>query len=105
MVEGPFDSTFINNSLAMCGADVALDTLGLQELVYVYDNEPRNREICNRINKVIDQGKKVVIFPTNVEQKDINDMVLAGHDIMTMLGSNVYQGLTAKIKYNEWKRL
>ena len=54
---------------------------------------------------VIDQGKKVVIFPTNVEQKDINDMVLAGHDIMNMLGSNVYQGLTAKIKYNEWKRL
>ncbi len=105
LVEGPFDSTFINNSLAMCGADVVLDTLGLQELVYVYDNEPRNREICNRINKVIDQGKKVVIFPTNIEQKDINDMILAGHDIMTVLGSNVYQGLTAKIKYNEWKRL
>ena len=105
VVEGPFDSTFVNNSLAMCGADVSLDTLGIDELVYVYDNEPRNREICNRINKVIDEGKKVVIFPSNIDQKDINDMILAGHDIMSVLGSNVYQGLTAKIKYNEWKRL
>ena len=105
VVEGPFDSTFIPNAIAMCGADVSLDSLGLQDLVYVYDNEPRNREICSRIEKVINQGKKLVIFPSRVEQKDINDMVLAGLSVQSMLESNTYSALTARIKFNEWKRL
>jgi len=105
VVEGPFDSTFIPNSIAMCGADVSLDSLGIKDLVYVYDNEPRNREICARIEKVISQGKKLVIFPTRLEEKDINDMVLAGHNVQSMLESNTYSALTARIKFNEWKRL
>lgn len=105
VVEGPFDSTFVDNSLAMCGADVCLDDLELKDVVYVYDNEPRNREICSRLEKVIDNKDKVVIFPTNIQEKDINDMVLSGKDVMSILNSNVYQGLTAKLQYNEWKRL
>lgn len=105
VVEGPFDSTFISNGIAMCGADVDLDSLQIKDLVYVYDNEPRNKEICSRIEKVIKQGKKVVIFPTRITEKDINDMVLAGIDVNSVLESNTYQSLTATIKYNEWKRL
>lgn len=105
VVEGPFDSTFVDNSLAMCGADVSLEDLDLSEVVYVYDNEPRNREICSRIEKKIKEGEKVVIFPSTLQEKDINDMILKGEDIMSLLSSNVYQGLTAKLKYNEWKRL
>ncbi len=105
VVEGPFDSTFINNGIAMCGADVDLDTLQIKDLVYVYDNEPRNKEICARIEKAIKQGKKVVIFPSRITEKDLNDMVLKGIDVNSMLESNTYQSLTATIKYNEWKRL
>jgi hypothetical protein len=105
VLEGPFDSTFISNSIAMCGADVSLDSLGFKDLVYVYDNEPRNREICSRIEKVINRGDKIVIFPTKINQKDINDMVLAGINVNAMLKSNIYQALTARIKYNEWKKL
>ena len=105
VVEGPFDSTLIDNGIAMCGADVDLDSLRIKDLVYVYDNEPRNKEICSRIEKVIKSGKKVVIFPTKILEKDINDMVLAGHDVNSMLKSNTYQSLTATIKYNEWKKL
>ena len=105
VVEGPFDSTFINNGIAMCGADVDLDTLQIKDLVYVYDNEPRNKEICARIEKAIKQGKKVVIFPSRIIEKDLNDMVLQGIEVNSMLESNTYQSLTATIKYNEWKRL
>ena len=105
VVEGPFDSTFINNGIAMCGADVDLDTLQIKDLVYVYDNEPRNKEICARIEKAIKQGKKVVIFPSRIIEKDLNDMVLAGYEVNSMLESNTYQSLTATIKFNEWKRL
>ncbi len=105
VVEGPFDSTFVDNAIAMCGADVSLASLGIKDLVYVYDNEPRNKEICSRIDKMIKRGEKVVIFPSNVQHKDINDMVLAGHDVNSMLESNVYKSLKATIKFNEWKRL
>jgi len=105
VVEGPFDSTFIKNGIAMCGADVDLHTLRLDDLVYVYDNEPRNKEICSRIENVIKRGDKVVIFPERITQKDINDMVLAGVDVNSVLKSNTYQSLKATIKYNEWKRL
>ena len=105
VVEGPFDSTFVENGIAMCGADVSLASLGIQEVVYVYDNEPRNREICQRIDKMITLGHKVVIFPDKIREKDINDMVMAGHDIMPVLESSTYQSIQAKLKYNEWKRL
>jgi predicted RNA-binding Zn-ribbon protein involved in translation (DUF1610 family) len=106
VTEGPFDSTFVKNAIAMCGSDILLDSLNLgDDIVYVLDNEPRNKEICNRISKLIDGGKKVVIWPKAVQQKDINDMVLAGLSIMNMVKSNTYRALEAKIKFNEWKKV
>ena len=106
VTEGPFDSTFVKNAIAMCGSDIVLDSLNLGEnIVYVLDNEPRNKEICNRISKLIDGGKKIVIWPKAVQQKDINDMVLAGLSIMDVLKLNTYRALEAKIKFNEWKKV
>ena len=105
VVEGPFDSTFVNNSVALCGSDGDVRCLEGNSIVFVYDNEPRNREIVNRISKCISRGESVVIWPNGIVEKDINDMVLAGHDIMSMLESNTYSGLEAKIKFNNWKKI
>ena len=105
IVEGPFDSTLIQNSVAMCGSDVDIGSFNWSDYIYVYDNEPRNREIVNRISKTIDRGDKVVIWPTNILEKDINDMVLAGHDVQSMVELNVYSGLKAKLQFNTWKRI
>ena len=105
ITEGPFDSTFICNSIAMCGADADISSWGISDPVWIYDNEPRNREIVSRIQRTINNGGRVVIWPTNIEEKDINDMVLAGHDVMSMLKSNTHSGLEAKIKFNNWKRV
>ena len=105
VIEGPFDATLVKNSVAMCGSDIDLRTFGWSDCVYVYDNEPRNREIVNRISKTIDRGYKVVVWPTSIEHKDINDMVLGGQNIMNVLESNTYSGLKAKIKFNNWKRI
>ena len=105
ITEGPFDSTFIHNSIAMCGADIDISNWGISNPVWVYDNEPRNREIVERIRKTIDTGSSIIIWPNNIEQKDINDMVLAGHDIMSVLKLNTYSGLEAKIKFNNWKKI
>ena len=73
--------------------------------MWVYDNEPRSNEIVRRISDTIDRGEKVVIWPNNINEKDINDMVLAGHDVMNVLNSNTYSGLTAQLQFNTWKRI
>ena len=105
IIEGPFDSSLIENSVAMCGSDIDIRTFGWSDYIWVFDNEPRNREIVNRISKTIDRGDKVIIWPTSIEHKDINDMVLGGQNIMNVLELNTYSGLKAKIKFNNWKRI
>ena len=105
VVEGPFDSTLINNSIAMCGADIGSSYLDEYDLIYVYDNEPRNREICDRISKCIEGGNQIVIWPSTINEKDINDMVMGGHNVMNLLESNTYSGLKAKIKFINWKKI
>ena len=105
VVEGPFDSTFVSNSVALCGSDGDVRCLEGSSIVFVYDNEPRNREIVNRIGKCVSRGERVVIWPSVVLEKDINDMVLAGHNVMDVIKSNTYSGLEAKIKFNNWKKI
>jgi predicted RNA-binding Zn-ribbon protein involved in translation (DUF1610 family) len=105
VTEGPFDSTFISNAIAMCGADADPRKWGINNPVYVYDNEPRNREIHSRISNAITRGDRVVIWPSSIREKDINDMVLAGHDVQSVIESNTYSGLEAKLKFTTWKKI
>lgn len=105
IIEGPFDATLVQNGVAMCGSDLDIRSFGWSDCIYVYDNEPRNREIVNRIDKTISGGYQVVIWPTSIVEKDINDMVLGGHNIMSVLESNTYSGLQAKVKFNNWKKI
>ena len=105
IIEGPFDATLVQNGVAMCGSDLDIRSFGWSDCIYVYDNEPRNREIVNRIDKTINGGYKVVIWPKSIVEKDINDMVLGGHKIMSVLESNTYSGLQAKVKFNNWKKI
>jgi len=77
--EGPIDSMFIRNSIAMAGS--SLDRLlepHKSKAVMVFDNEPSNKEIVNAIEKYIQNGYSVAIWPDHIQQKDVNDMVLAG---------------------------
>ena len=105
IVEGPFDSLFLDNSVAMCGSDLDPRTFGWSDYIWVYDNEPRNREIVERINKTVSRGDQVIIWPKHVQQKDINDMVLSGHNIKNLLESNTYRKLEATLKLKDWNKV
>ena len=105
ITEGPFDSTFIPNTIALCGADGDVGKWGISDPVWIYDNEPRNAEIHSRISRVIDRGEKVVIWPSFVKEKDINDMILSGLNVQDMIESNTYSGLEAKLKFTTWKKI
>ena len=105
ITEGPFDSLLLDNSVAMGGADISnyIGDLG-NNVVFIYDNEPRNKHITDRMSRHIQDGDSIVIWPSNIEQKDINDMVMGGQSVQTLVESNVYSGLSAKLKFNEWKK-
>ena len=105
ITEGPFDSTFIPNSIALCGADGDVGKWGISNAVWIYDNEPRNTEILSRISRVIEMGQKVVIWPSTIKEKDINDMVLSGLNVQSVIESNTYSGLQAKLKFTTWKKI
>ena len=89
----------------MCGADADVRTWDINDPIWIYDNEPRNREIVSRIRRVIARGEKIVIWPTNLKEKDINDMVISGHDVQSMVELNTYSGLEATLKFTTWKKI
>ena len=110
VTEGPIDSMFMSNGVAMQGAGWLADLpekISNSNVVFIFDNEPRNEEIVSLIGKYIDAGRNVVIWPEEINKKDINDMVIAyGSSITTkLIINNVYSGLKAKMKYTYWKKV
>ena len=111
VVEGPLDSLFLDNCIAVAGADfskpLSIDgRLMLNgELTVIFDNEPRNKEICKQMVKTISQGRKIVIWPDNIEEKDINDMVLADIPVEDIIKTNTYHGAAAQIRFAEWRKI
>lgn len=107
VVEGPIDSLFLDNAIAVGGTSFGkLDQTGLDKdkLVVVFDNQPRNKEVCKLIDKNIEQGYNVVLWPQTIAEKDINEMVMAGHNVKKLIKENTFNGLTAKMKFIGWKR-
>ena len=108
MVEGPIDSLFLPNALASAGSDLGSTKgtdINLDNMTFVFDNEPRNPEICSLMNKCIEKGYSICIWPKDLDKKDINDMVLSGLNAHIIVDSNTYKGLAAKIRFNEWKKV
>jgi len=105
VVEGPLDSLFLDNCLAVAGADLDLVNSEPSTTTAIYDNEPRNHQTVDRMFKSVDKGYNVVVWPSDLEHKDINDMVLAGyHDIKGFIKTRTFSGLQAYLQINEWKR-
>ena len=111
VVEGPIDSLFLPNGIASAGGDLIspLQLLDVQKekFVVVYDNEPRNKETIKKIEKAIDSGYRVCIWPTALEQKDINDMILAGYTIdkvKDIIDDCTYNGPTGKLHLAIWRK-
>ena len=106
IVEGPLDSLFIDNCIAVAGADLNLLELNPNSTTVVYDNEPRNKHTVERMFKSVDRNHKVVIWPQELKQKDINDMYLSGiKDVKSFIDVHTYHGLEAYLKINQWKKI
>jgi len=106
VVEGPIDSLFLDKCIAVAGADFS--KLPKENTTIVFDNERRNKEILKQIEKTVNDGYKVVFWPNDIKEKDINDMILAGRtkeEIQTIIKNNTYQGSMAKIRMTTWRKM
>ena len=114
VVEGPIDSMFLDNCIAVAGADFSKPlSIGGRlmlngELTVIFDNEPRNKEICKQIEKNISQGRNVVIWPDSIRHKDINDMIIAGYtkeQVQQIITDNTFQTASASLRFAEWRKI
>ena len=106
ITEGPIDSLFIDNCLAAAGADLTLKT-NPDNVTYIFDNEPRNKEIVKRMYKIIDNNYNVFIWPESIESKDINDLITSGRlipEVKSIISNNTYNKLSALTRLNTWKK-
>ena len=104
-VEGPLDSLFLDNCVAVGGADLAKLK---NDVIIIFDNEPRNREICKQMDSCIRFYKKIVIWPDSMKHKDINDMIMAGYtkkQIQEIINDNTFSGAAAQLRFAEWKKI
>jgi|TARA_R110000764_G_scaffold79161_2_gene157682 hypothetical protein len=108
VAEGPIDSLFLSNAVAMAGADGNANGLEQTEnAVFVFDNEPRNKEIVARMEKCLERGYKVCIWPKNVLQKDINDVIISGvtqASLELIIDNNTFSGLEGKLQLTYWRK-
>jgi len=105
VVEGPLDSLFLDNCIAVAGANFS-NIEG--DLIIIFDNEPRNKEINKQIEKTIDQGKSVCLWPDSMTHKDINDMIIAGYtkeQVQEIITNNTFSGASAKLRFAEWRKI
>jgi transcription elongation factor Elf1 len=109
VTEGPIDSMFIPNAIAVAGA--GFDTKFIDAIkdnaTLIMDNEPRSKEITKFIEKLIDNNYTVCLWPDTIQEKDINEMVLAGkpiESIMDTINTNTFQGMEAKLQFTQWRK-
>ena len=108
--EGPIDSMFIENSVAVASSalESAVEYLDKSKIVLVFDNEPRNKEIMKLMEHAIDNHFNVVVWPEMIKEKDVNDMILEGFDneeLYDIMEHHTYVNLRAKMEFVNWKKV
>jgi hypothetical protein len=111
VTEGPIDSLFLPNSIAVGGSDFKkIDSDIKSNSVIIYDNEPRNIEILKKIEEVVDLGFNVCLWNDKRvhDLKDINEMVMSGltkEEVKSIIDKSTFSGLQAKLKFKEYKKV
>ena len=98
ITEGPLDSLFIDNCIAAAGADLVLkNKIPNEQVTYIFDNEPRNKEIIKSMYDVIEKDYNLVVWPDDMRHKDINDIIIGGmskNELMNLINKNTYSKLS-----------
>ncbi len=107
ITEGPIDSLFLPNAIAVAGSDLEIKNLK-RKAVYVFDNEPRSIEIVNKMKKLIEKNYNICIWPKSLKYKDINDMIMSGMspvEVQGIIDNNTFSKLSAHQQLVNWKEV
>ena len=107
--EGPIDSLFFENSFALSNANLAMakEYVSKDKVVLIFDNQPRNKEVCREYQKAADQGFKVVVWPADITEKDVNEMILSGYtqeELVATINTNTFSGARLKLELQQWRK-
>jgi transcription elongation factor Elf1 len=105
VTEGPIDSLFLPNAIAVGNSNLK-EALKYVDGILIYDNEPRNKEIVRELKQAIEDNATVCIWPKNIQEKDINDMIMSGktqNEILNTINKNTFHGPQALLEFNNWR--
>lgn len=106
--EGPLDSLFFDDAVATADASLSKFMNIAPDVVLVFDNEPRNKDLHKQMDTAIQRGAKIVIWDKMNRWKDVNDMVVKGNrtieSIRKEMEENTYSGLELQLKYTQWRK-
>lgn len=107
VTEGPLDSLFLPNAVAAGSSDLnsISNSVPKNKLILIFDNQPRNAEIVKIIEKAIHNDFTMVVWPENIKEKDINEMIMSGINVQDIINENTYQGLELHLKFSKWKKI
>ncbi len=110
--EGSFDSMFVENSVAASGADFSKieSIIPKDRTIVIFDNQPRNKEVIQRIDKTVNSGFPMFVWPSrknlkkDINQNVIDNLIPAGR-VKSFIDENTYSGMILKLKLTDWKKL
>ena len=108
VTEGPIDAMFLDNAVAVGNSDLSAISKALprDKVVLVFDNQPRNKQLVDLLYAAAHDQYSVVVWPSSLLQKDINEMVLNGvDDVKSIIDNNVVKGLALTARLNQWKKV
>lgn len=102
--EGIFDALSVYNSgitnvVACLGATPPLSLLEGLDVVFCFDNDRTG--YLNSI-KYLKKGFKVLSYPENIKEKDMNDILKTGVDIKDLILNNQVSGILGEIKIKKF---
>ena len=105
-VEGPIDSLFVDNCVAVLGFNKF--KLLSKDYTIIPDNDRRNTQVLKSMSKLLELGYSMVLWPDEIKEKDINDMIMSGMSVeklKTIIENNTYQGNMALLKFTNWRKI
>ncbi len=109
VTEGPIDSMFLSNAIGAGGTDFtrAIYSLSGENVVLIFDNQPRNKQVVKRVESFVQRGFAMVIWDSSWNFKDINDAILSGYSVSEVehiLNKSTFKGLALKLAIRDWKK-
>lgn len=103
VLEGPIDSMFLPNAIAVGDSHLtrACTFLPKKNLVLIYDNQYYHKEVRKLLDGAITGGFRVCIFPKDIQEKDLNDMILkrfTTDELKSIVDNNIFSGLRAQLE-------